>query len=370
MYGPGLGSSRLPLKCRRVAFLAALVIAAGVAGGDAVAAPVTLAAPAQGRIISFAQDGRRIAWIGYRERVHVKTIATGRSVVVGSARTQAPGGGAGGFPTGFRNHLLALAGKQALWTVQGGGNCIETSVRAATLGEEKPPAVVSSMTFCSVEGSVTTATVGDAATLAFTTVSFEFDQVITCSRVSSGRTARVVGASAVTVPGSVPAVQLAVSAGRVAVVPADETCTSPLLAPAPDGTVEIRAAIDGALLAAFSPAGTVRALALSGPRAVVLVEAADGSKRVERYDAVTGALLGATRVSSGVAPDLDIAGEWIVYRTGRAIRLIDAVTGAKQLLFIAPVTPSGLSIESRRVAWAENRSGHGRVRSVMAPLRP
>jgi hypothetical protein len=358
----------LPLKSRRVAFLAALVIAAGVAGGDAVAAPVTLAAPAQGTIISFAQDGRRIAWIGYRERVHVKTIATGRSAVVGSARTQ--GGGAGGFPIGYRDHLLALAGERALWTVQSGGNCVETIVRAATLGGRRPPDSVDFMTFCDVSGSVATAVGGDAATLAYTTVTFQ--HFGDCgSRVALGATRRVVDSVAVTVPGSVPAVQLAVSAGRVAVVPADLTiCSAAVLAPAPNGTVEIRAAIDGALLVAFSPAGTVRALALSGPRAVVLVEAADGSKQVERYDAATGALLGATTVPSGVAHDLDIAGEWIVYRTGRAIRLIDAVTGAKQLLFIAPVTPLGLSIESRRVAWAENHLGHGRVRGVFAPLHP
>jgi hypothetical protein len=359
------------MQIRRLALLATGVLAAAIACSDAVAAPVTLAAPAQGRIHAFTQDGRQIAWVGYRERVHVKTIATGRSAVVGSARTT--GGRVGDLPSGFRNHLLALAGKQALWTVQGSGLCIKTSVLTATLGDGKPSAFLSDMTYCSDEGSVTTATAGDAATLAFTTVTFE---ALDCgARVALGRTARVVGTSAVTVPGSAPAVQLAVSAGRVAVVPADQTCTptasvAPLLGPAPNGIVEIRAAIDGALLAEFSPAGTVWALALSGPRAVVLVRATDGSERVERYDAVTGALLGATPVSRGAAFDLDIAGEWIVYRTGRAIRLIDAVTGAKQLLFIAPVTPLGLSIESRRVAWAENRSGHGRVRSVMAPRRP
>ena len=360
-----LGSSRLPLKRRRLAFIAVLVIAAGVAGGDAVAAPVTLAAPARGTIISFAQDGRRIAWIGYRERVHVKTIVTGRSAVVGSARTQ----GGGSFPHGYRDHLLALAGKRVVWTVQSGGNCLETNMRTATLGLANARSV-DFLGFCDYTGSVATAVAGDAATLAYTTVTFE--GLDDCgSRATLGGTRRVVGSSAVTVPGSVPAVQLAVSAGRVAAVPADLTiCSAAVLAPASNGTVEIRAAIDGALLAAFSPAGTIRALALSGPRAVVLVEAADGSKRVERYDAGTGALLGATAVPSGVAHDLDVAGEWIVYRTGRAIRLIDAVTGAKQLLFIAPVTPLGLSIESRRVAWAENRSGHGRVRSIMAPLRP
>ena len=367
MYGQGMGSWRLPSRSRHVTFLAALVIAAGVAGGDAVAAPVTLAAPARGTIISFAQDGRRIAWIGFRERVHVKTIATGRSAVVGSARTQ--GGGAGGFPHGYRDHLLALAGKRVLWTVQSGGNCVETNMRTATLGLANPRSI-DFLSFCENTGSVATAVAGDAATLAYTMVTFE--GVEDCgSRVTLGGTRRVVGSTAVTVPGSVPAVQLAVSAGRVAAVPADVAiCSAAVLAPASNGSVEIRAAIDGALLAAFSPAGTVRALALSGPRAVVLVEAADGSKRVERYDAATGALLGATPVSTLAANVLDTAGGWIVYRTRRAIRLMDAVTGAKQLLVTARATPLGLSIESRRVAWAENRLGHGRVRSVLAPFHP
>lgn len=91
---------------------------------------------------------------------------------------------------------------------------------------------------------------------------------------------------------------------------------------------------------------------------------------MERYDAGTGALLGATPLARGVADDLDIAGEWIVYRTGHAIRLIDAVTGAKQLLVTAPVTPLGLSIESRRVAWAENRRNHSRVRASLLHSAP
>jgi hypothetical protein len=73
------------MQTQRLGFFVAAVIAAGGVCGRALAAPVTLAAPTTGRIIAFAQDGRQIAWIGYRERVHVKTIATGRSEVVGTA---------------------------------------------------------------------------------------------------------------------------------------------------------------------------------------------------------------------------------------------------------------------------------------------
>lgn len=352
------------MQAQRLALFVAAVIAAGAVCGGAIAAPVTLAAPARGRILALTQDGGRIAWIGYRERVYVKTLSTGRTAILGRAHS---GGGAGGYPTGIRNYLLALAGKRALWTFQDGGNCIETSMYTATVGEGKPPAFVSIyLTFCSYEGWLPTASAGDGATLAVTAVGFE--RSADCySRVALGSTARIVGTSTLTVDGVPPAVQLAVSAGRVAVVPADSSCEYKL-APAPNGTVEIRDASGGAVLAAFAPVGTVQALALSGSRAVVLVKAADGSKRVERYDAATGALLGATQVSRYAASVLDMGGGWIVYRTGRAIRLIDAVTGAKRLLATARAIPLGLSIESRRVAWAENHLGHGKVRSVLAPL--
>ena len=78
-----------------------------------------------------------------------------------------------------------------------GGNCIETSVLTTSL-DERIQRGVDLMTFCSVEGNAITAVAGDAATLAFSHVRFEFDPVTGCSRVSSGRTARVVGASEVT----------------------------------------------------------------------------------------------------------------------------------------------------------------------------
>jgi hypothetical protein len=363
------------LQIRRVALFAAAVLAAAVVCGDAVAGPVTLAAPTRGRIIAFSQDGGRIAWIGYRERIHIKTLWNGRSAVIDSPRTFP--GGAGGWPSGFREHLLGLAGRRVVWNVRSGGNCLETLVYTATLGARTPHRVYD-MGFCGDSGTMPTDIAGDGATLVFTQTTFEyepgppeFEPGGGCTRVNDGRTTRVVGTSTVTVPGSVPAVRLAVSAGRVALVPADPTCTDlpGILAPAQNGTVEIRSAADGALVSSFSPLGTVRAVALSTVRAAVLVEGAGGSKRIERYDARTGALLGATQVSPLVANVLDTAGGWIVYRTGRAIRLMDTVTGAKQLLVTARATPLGLSIESRRVAWAENRLGHGRVRSVFAPAR-
>ena len=36
-------------------------------------------------------------------------------------------------------------------------------------------------------------------------------------------------------------------------------------------------------------------------------------------------------------------------------------------LAVAQVTPVGLSIEGRRVAWAENLNGRGRIRAVTLP---
>jgi hypothetical protein len=88
---------------------------------------------------------------------------------------------------------------------------------------------------------------------------------------------------------------------------------------------------------------------------------------IERYDTSTGSLIGSTWVSPGIAAELDMAGNRIVYRTGRTIRLMDAITGAKQILLQPSFTPIGLSIEGRRVAWAVNRKVGNAIMAITLP---
>ena len=121
----------------------------------------------------------------------------------------------------------------------------------------------------------------------------------------------------------------------------------------------------GGLIAQFTPQGTVRALALSGSVAAVVDELVDGIRTIERYDPTTGALVGTTDVASG--DGLAVSGNTLVYAVGTKIEAMDATTGAQRLLATSPAPAIGLSVAGKRVAWAVNVHGRGRVLALTLP---
>jgi hypothetical protein len=87
--------------------------------------------------------------------------------------------------------------------------------------------------------------------------------------------------------------------------------------------------------------------------------------RVEVYD-LSGRFRTAAAVPSRVG-SLSAAGRNVVFATGHAIRRLDARTGVVSTLATAGRNPVGVTIEGRRVVWAENVRGTARIRSVTAP---
>ena len=110
-------------------------------------------------------------------------------------------------------------------------------------------------------------------------------------------------------------------------------------------------------------AGVAWKLALTPAFAAVLAEGFFGKQAVFLHPR-TGRLLRRIGVPQE-ATELAAAGSRVVFLVGKEIRLIDrrGVT----TLAVAPVTPSGLSIEGRRVAWIENSGGRGRIRALTLP---
>ena len=137
--------------------------------------------------------------------------------------------------------------------------------------------------------------------------------------------------------------------------------------------MEIRNATTGGLISSFTPAGTIRALALDGALAAVLIEGPGGGKRIDRYNAATGAFIASTAISRAAEAELDLSGNKILFRTGRQIRLLQHTNGDTRVLVTAYKPPIGMSIEGTRVAWvkrvvwAVNRGGRGFVRSLRIP---
>jgi Tol biopolymer transport system component len=150
--------------------------------------------------------------------------------------------------------------------------------------------------------------------------------------------------------------------GIRSVSPVDGTTRK--IAPMRRSPVEIRDAGTGRLIRRFSVDGHANAIAL-GPDYLALLVNHELGARVELYN-LDGRLRTAAAVSSSVR-NVAAAGRTVVFATGRVIRRLDARTGAVTVLATARRTPVGLTIEGRRVVWAENSRGAARIRAVTAP---
>ncbi len=358
------------------AFAAALVTSVAVpAAGAEPAAPRTLLTT-KAPIRAFAQDTSRVAWVDREWGVHArKTGAKTKSLLVGTAHPYV-GGNDSVTPQ------IALAGSRVAWTRNGGGNDFETAVFVRQEGAKTKARIVFNTAADREErtGTYFGALAAASSTLAFTTVNYECVDPDDCSELTTqpsrvGGAFRVMGTShTAQVPNAPGSLELAVSAGRVALLPAPQllspTQISDVSSPSlvrPGATVEIRSASTGDLSSAFTPPGAVKALALTGSVAAVIDDLGDGTRQIERYDTTTGALLGTTG-NIAVGDTLSAAGNTFVYAVaGEKIEAIDATTGALQVLAISPAPPIGLSIAGKRVAWAVNAHGHGRVLALTLP---
>jgi Tol biopolymer transport system component len=136
------------------------------------------------------------------------------------------------------------------------------------------------------------------------------------------------------------------------------------IAPVPHSPVELRDALTGRLIKRFRINGYARAGALGADYVALLVDHEPGV-RVEIYG-LNGRFRTANFAGSSVR-NISAAGRAVVFATGRVIRRLDARTGAVNTLATARRKPVGLTIEGRRVVWAENGRGTARIRALTAP---
>jgi hypothetical protein len=335
-------------------------------------APTTLVRT-PGPIWAFAQDDGRIAWSSGRcGQVTIRSLANGRSRVVGSATIRTV---FGERCLGAPDIELALAGSRALWSFIVEPRCGtphgQVQLRSGGLRVRQRNVELLFVSQCR-----NLVTDGDRQVLGYGfTQAFSSGDGVDCEegglclfrnfgirvrRLLDGRVGRLPGAPAV--------VDLAVAGGRVAVIPAGGRLTiHPFPVADPGAAVTIRAATSGAGLASFAPVGRAKAVALAAGVATVLVEDGFGNKRLERYAATTGALLGSTPVPSSVQDELDAGPRWVLFQRGRELYVLDAQTGLTTLVWTAARTPIDASIEGSRIAWIENTAGGGVVRAITLP---
>ena len=170
---------------------------------------------------------------------------------------------------------------------------------------------------------------------------------------------------AILVPGTdrTGAVAVAASDGAVAYVAPDSVGKQGRPLAGVDSPIDVVDATTGDLVSRVQPQGTPLALALS-PQTVSTLERTPLGLRVAWYDRTTGNAIGSVPVSSKTSPELTATDRTIVYRVGRSIRAVDIATSKARTLAQAAAEPVGLSLEGKRLAWAENLKGSARIRTL------
>jgi hypothetical protein len=353
--------------------LLALSASAGTgpaAGSSRMATPRTLVT-ANHAIRSFAQSENAVAWIDWRDHVYVKRLSKSTRFFVGSAL------GNGNRATLKYTPLLTLVGTRAFWTTYDGGNSVEVAIYVSAPGKKRSLVdVLGSDPDGSGTGDYPAGIVGDGTRLVYGFASINVPGggwPTDCVQLALGdRGVKAIAGSpydsnhSVRLPAMPSVMMLDASQGLIAVVPASwqvppgDRCA--WIAVGENGPVQVYAVRSTAakLLSSVAPHGYVKAIALSSTQLAVLIQRANGPRLIERYNPKDGTIIGTTPVSSSTAFELGISSAGIVYRVGTKILFVGP-SGVPKLVWNARARPIGLSIEGRRIAWAENVKGRGRI---------
>lgn len=300
--------------------------------------PKTLVATASA-ISTFAQDGGHVAWVTTDNTLHIRALESGRTVIVKSI--------SGGSDQGdFVFPDIALAKGRALWKAENHWSNQQYGIFVRTASIDNPR--VYTLPCCDryVEETAAHLPVFPVAGSGRMLVYYSHRDM---DGFSDRSVQRVVGARTQKAFDVESPSYLAVDSGRIAVVWAGTR------------TGELRSA-DGTLLASFKTQRRPRAIALSGSLIAVLT-----GRQIELFTVPLGASRGVVPVPWSTAPMLAASDPWVVFAVGRAVHGIDVRTQESRLLARASKRPFRLSVSARRVAWAENLSDGGRIRTFVLP---
>jgi hypothetical protein len=345
-----------------------LVLGIASAAGNTKAKPIKPRAllATRASIYAFAQDGDRIAWVGGDAKVRVRSLSTRRTYLVGSVTPveRAP------------SAILALAGSRALWSWDDGGNSTAYPLLVGAHGHRQVEiARLGSGLRGMGDGFDLVGVEGDRASLAYGWVDEECPgQPYGCNVFDDPLVVAGGGISIATwtpapcelcppvLPSVPPPALFAVTQASVAVAPARATTPPGEYVPrvAEDGPVEVYD-LSGRLLLRLSFLGLVRDLTLHGRTLAVLVERPNGTKMLQEFAVPSPAGTAAAPVPLA-ATDISAGSGGVVFRSGRDIYVLRP--GRAKLVARAAARPIGLSVEGRRIAWAENIKGRGRIVAV------
>jgi hypothetical protein len=357
---------------------AAAIAAAFTFSGGAEGKPQTLFTLPHGTIAAFAQDGRDVAWFAPGgpkcNTVHLLALDNGLSLDL-------PAQGARNVTCRFNRSrrlpvrlAVAQGAGRALWTLPQEmplplDYLLGASVNAGDRAERRFLEVAHTARGV---GQWLGGIAGDGNNLVYAVTAVDFADEAGCLAGSApctlvrsgGGIYRISGRKLVPVPGSGPAVAVALSGGAVAYVGTSGIARSGRPRAGGDVPIEVVDVESGQEIAAVVPQGVPAAIALSA-HVLSTLERTTLGLRLAWYERATGKPLGSVPVPRRTSPQLSATDRLIVFRVGRSLRAVDVSSHRTRVLATATVAPVGLSLEGSRLAWAENlRGGSARIRAL------
>ena len=264
---------------------------------------------------------------------------------------------------------LAYAAKMstAVWTLHRSGPQPSDWVMAASIGG--PERKLKQMQHASDgTGDWLGGVAGAGRTLAYSWDDVEYVDPDAClsggsckQKIADGGIRLVTRTDVATLPGTLPALQLAAAAGRIAYVPATVVKAGRPTVTL-NNTIRIVDAVTGDPLGQAFVKGIPLAIALSTHVLAVLTSSGPHD-RISWFSATDGTKLGDALVPATAVPQLAASDRLIVYRVGRSLRSVSTRTGRSANLVKTGPTYLGLSLAHNRLVWAENHNHTGRLRT-------
>jgi hypothetical protein len=183
--------------------------------------------------------------------------------------------------------------------------------------------------------------------------------------VTGGGVEQISGYSRAGIPGTRPAVSVAVNGNLLALLPV--VIGSVAQQPYDTDPIELRDVGSGALRATVSPPGTVISMAMGGGRLAVLVKLVSGAKQIRVYNPQTGALVVSHDVTSDVAAALDVSIAGVLYRRGAELRLAGLNAARQRRVATLSRVPRFISIEGTTIVYVIDGTSAGAIRRLAAP---
>jgi hypothetical protein len=357
---------------RALLAIAGLLVLAGSAAAAAQPTAHTLRKSPGGPIEAIAQDGSSVAWLSSSSKacnaIHVLSPGVPDRILPqpSSGSTTCHWDLAGG-----QEQLAFATGvSTALWTLHESGPAPFDSVLAASIGG--PERQIRRLAHASDgTGDWLVGVAGAGKTLAYSWDDVEYVDKLAClsggsckQKIADGGIRIVTRTGDQPLPGALPALQLAASAGRIAYIPATIAKAGRPLASA-NNFVYVVDGVSGASLGHAFVRGIPAAIALS-PHVLAVLTQRGPHDRISWFSATGETKLGSVLVASRAATQFAASDQLIVYRVNRTLYGISTATGRIQLLAKTTADNVAFSLAKGRLVWAENHAGTGRLRALSA----